>query len=530
MSGTPTGNSSSASTVITDNSRRQGNGDLTGRRRKPENDGATPVAPPPYDHSLRVTRSREIEHEPGARLSKNNPRASASSNGAQDEAPFIPPEPMEDLLGEQRGLQRAREGVESSSDGEYDIMDVDPLTDSDLDDTPTSGKGKGVEPSTHGASYSRVGVEAPRAQSSASAAAHRQPQGPSHGTQWERWTPQPTFENQNYHPTLHWKPSKCVVCKTKAPYEKHGKSYPTCGLTCAAKLEEQEKREAWGSGRRYSDLCEVCKRRPKLSTGTGRYYDQCSSCRDKGKAPSANAAVVTCTSCLVCWVKPLAAQAADKPYCSDDCKRAMQSNGPALIETPRGHISFDKYHKLFQTGWDPTSQRKAVVQHMYFFAQAPQVISRYAGYKAKLEDMIRARSSETTEGWVAITRECNVGDSGSVQMCHSANCKFCNIMVNSFAPHDYPQGISVVFNAAKASEGLRDAGRGSNTALLFVKVVHGPRSQLQESTSARLWGSQRNREAVVAVLPYSGSRNQSELRVYNPDAILPLGLLVYSKK
>lgn len=33
------------------------------------------------------------------------------------------------------------------------------------------------------------------------------------------------------------------VCKARPQYEKGGKTYPTCGLTCAAKLNPQEKCE-----------------------------------------------------------------------------------------------------------------------------------------------------------------------------------------------------------------------------------------------------------------------------------------------
>ncbi|KAJ2935868.1 hypothetical protein H1R20_g1229, partial [Candolleomyces eurysporus] len=102
-------------------------------------------------------------------------------------------------------------------------------------------------------------------------------------------------------------------------------------------------------------------------------------------------------------------------------------------------------------------------------------------------------------------------------------------MLNSFAQHDYLQGIPVALTAAKASEGLRDARRGPTKALLFVEVIHGPNDQVQQRTESQLFGYQRSRDDVVAVVP-PWRRTPTEVRVYNFDAILPMGLLVYSEK
>ena len=186
-------------------------GDRTGSRRRtePQNDPSTVYnAPPPYDGTVPT----EIEREPGARLSKNNdPRASASSKGAQEQVPFIPPEPK-DLPRERRGLQHALKSPESSSDEDYgSAMELDLPSDSDSYDTPMSGKGKGVEdqvaprpPPTQ--TYSQTAARPSNSgRSSASDAAYRHQT--SHRTE-EPWS-STSYGKQNYRPNQ--KPSLCVV-------------------------------------------------------------------------------------------------------------------------------------------------------------------------------------------------------------------------------------------------------------------------------------------------------------------------------
>ncbi|KAF6741307.1 hypothetical protein DFP72DRAFT_862717 [Ephemerocybe angulata] len=46
-------------------------------------------------------------------------------------------------------------------------------------------------------------------------------------------------------------PRLCKICDLKPAYSKYGKSYPTCGFTCAAKLKEKERAS------RPSSLCVV---------------------------------------------------------------------------------------------------------------------------------------------------------------------------------------------------------------------------------------------------------------------------------
>ncbi|KAJ2921128.1 hypothetical protein H1R20_g15965, partial [Candolleomyces eurysporus] len=131
--------------------------------------------------------------------------------------------------------------------------------------------------------------------------------------------PQDTFsKSDGYSYQRPQTPRLCIVCKQKPPYSKNGKSYPTCGLTCAAELEKEMEREAWESVRpsSYPGFCVVCHARPKhVNASSGHVYPTCGlRCAAKYDPVKSSAGM-----CAVCK-KRLKLATGTGNYCSIACE------------------------------------------------------------------------------------------------------------------------------------------------------------------------------------------------------------------
>ncbi|KAJ3505211.1 hypothetical protein NMY22_g17659 [Coprinellus aureogranulatus] len=109
---------------------------------------------------------------------------------------------------------------------------------------------------------------------------------------------------------------------------------------------------------------------------------------------------------------------------------------------------------------------------MYFFALTAGVVGRSEGYRDALRASSRGKDPAEEEGWIAVLRECNTGDSGQVNLCSSPSCLFCDLVCNAIQHARVPGGMTVYSSAAQASEGLGvpEAMR-SKVALIFVKLL-----------------------------------------------------------
>ncbi|KAF6741306.1 hypothetical protein DFP72DRAFT_862716 [Ephemerocybe angulata] len=120
------------------------------------------------------------------------------------------------------------------------------------------------------------------------------------------------------------------------------------------------------------------------------------------------------------------------------------------------------------------------------------------------------KSRTKTAAWIPIIRECNVGDSGSLNMCNSPSCRFCDIVRNGFTKHGNPKGLTIFSTSERLTV---DHGRLSGV------VAH----QLKGGTAAQ-------EHDVVKISTYQRGRkvDTGDLYVYNAEAILPLGAIIYT--
>ncbi|KAJ3540651.1 hypothetical protein NMY22_g4208 [Coprinellus aureogranulatus] len=272
--------------------------------------------------------------------------------------------------------------------------------------------------------------------------------------------------------------SKCVVCGVKDRYDNPstGKRYPTCGTTCASKLKASSEAE--------KGKCDLCHKRPKaVNPKTGKPYPFCGpQCRDKSKASFEKAMEGTCRTCLL----EVADQASLLP----------------------------NRHRRFQDSWNSSSDVKTIIQHMYFFAQSFDVRARYGNHKDALKSSQRGRAPTEKELWVAVLRECNAGDSGDITRCGSSTCH---------------SAVSSV-----AEETLSGMGPTRSTKVLMnVRLAYIPGKRTPDVTEQHImsYGADMRKEhPVVKIVTNKGVRRveTGQMHVFEPAAILPLGCVVYT--
>ncbi|KAF6741304.1 hypothetical protein DFP72DRAFT_291161 [Ephemerocybe angulata] len=472
-------------------------------------------------------------------------------------------------------------GLPSKND--FESSELPPDSDIHMEDATLGSKGKAAEsPPSSQPTRMQPSSDTSRARGSyrdAAAKGRTRPptvkpeQSDSRGPSW---SPMESFTSTE--------PSLCIICKEKPPYSRFGKSYPTCGLTCAAKLDDIEKEQTRSApagqastypglcvnckikernvhpvtGRRYLTcgltcadaikptkeeaigLCDTCHKRPKRVLG-GTTYDQCGfACRDKAKADLAKAMEGTCDLCTACWIFPI--ESPNRPYCGEGCRTAIRKCGPTMVEIPRGHVLFDTYNTKFMKGREDsiaTSHSKATVRHMYFFVGSTMAEQRFTSYRDDLRRRLHGRDPVETECWVSIIRECNTGDSGSTNCCTSPTCPFCTLVHNWFNPAVRPNGLPVWSSSPRASEALGGrTSQGFTEAVILVRILHD--RNLSETTAEELQTplSSRMMESgwrdVVKLLSQGYTRyrkvDMGDLYVFETAAILPYGAFIYSQQ
>ncbi|KAJ2913103.1 hypothetical protein MD484_g7312, partial [Candolleomyces efflorescens] len=204
----------------------------------------------------------------------------------------------------------------------------------------------------------------------------------------------------------------CVVCKIKPPYNKNGKSYPTCGLTCAAQLQaspgpsphplrnfmdiignhavqrspsnatNRTPRRAMGqhvantshspfhpqrAPRRDKPLCVVCKERSvykdyatcgltcaaKLREDGPSDSTLCTYCLASPKLAGKEQCGQKCAdkakvACLFCKIRPKNGR---YHLCGRTCKRIAMESTPLILEIPKEHTTYEMVENKFKSNW-----------------------------------------------------------------------------------------------------------------------------------------------------------------------------------
>lgn len=351
-------------------------------------------------------------------------------------------------------------------------------------------------------------------------------------------------------PAIPPQPPLCIVCHTRPPYAKEGKSYPTCGLTCAAKVSmccvcksrpsysngakkyptcglecaAQLESRVGSQGRSPQTLCIVCKIRPSYSKGSKMYptcgltcaaklVKLCDYCQKKPKVKGFPHCGIRCrnmakNSCLMCRSSPKIGR---YQFCGRTCRDNARKLAPLILEVPRGHTTFDMVERKFQKSW--RVGQSPSIKKVYKIVEKANFLISYDNYLKKYgNECFRYHGTH---------RGCQLGDDGHTTLCTSSSCAVCSIIKTSFQVRFAKSGAfgSGVYTSSASNK----SASYTNSGIMFLnKVVLGnvyPVSQFAAVSSCPP-GYQ-----SVVFDRTNGSLNETV--VYTNDAIRPVFLIVF---
>jgi hypothetical protein len=282
----------------------------------------------------------------------------------------------------------------------------------------------------------------------------------------------------------------CQVCRLRPIYQKGGKVYPTCGLTCAAKLQ------APGS----VPMCDYCHERPKVVIND-KIFPHCGrTCRDKAKpaggahyyttrttsrasysyssSPSSSAPRKTtadsakCTTCILCWAAPRRSPKED--FCSDLCADIALQQGPFLLEIPRGHASFQFVEQHCIDNWKTTQSNYPIIKRIYMVQPHADFDAAYRAYQTQVSSPVwPTRTGNEVRHWISPSRQCFLGDAGYTTPCDSTKCMLCSLVRTSSKSNVYSKGVHTMSDLERAVEKATRMAKGHGNILLLSQVLLG---------------------------------------------------------
>ncbi|KAF8800842.1 hypothetical protein BYT27DRAFT_7148208 [Phlegmacium glaucopus] len=306
----------------------------------------------------------------------------------------------------------------------------------------------------------------------------------------------------------------CDVCHVRPQCQRGGTIYPTCGLSCAAKLH------APGS----IEMCDYCKKRPKVVIN-GKIFPQCGrTCRDKAKLAETAAKAAACRLCILCRKSTKAAQS---DFCSRACKSLADARAPFLIEIPRGHVAFRDVADFFASRWQKSNMQCPAVKKVSMIVMKQSFRTSYEKYRVKIGTTgVLQREVSERERWLVISRECGFGDPGHVEPCSSNTCLLCCIIRSSFSRLDFPAGITT----SHLNRAVELGERSSSKIAVLLHVVVGREAEMtpQESQVVRPIPPLNSDSVHLIRIRNDGSKvDTGDIVVYDRDAVMPLYLISY---
>ncbi|KAF9526064.1 hypothetical protein CPB83DRAFT_858606 [Crepidotus variabilis] len=310
----------------------------------------------------------------------------------------------------------------------------------------------------------------------------------------------------------------CKVCGVRPRCQRGTRIFPTCGLTCAAKLNPPRSSDS-------TEMCEYCKQRPKVVMN-GRRFPHCGrTCRDKAKAADDASTTASssgsCTTCLNCWK-----QFADPPkedFCSTRCKGIIERRAPMLLEVPRGHVSFNAVERAFKLSWGQQKSQCPSVKKIYMVIMNPSQISRFEEYgsNAMLRGNLKKKVKDAR--WIGNHRECGIGDSGNMTPCGSPRCTMCVVLRASHAKQNLGDGISTT-SLPKAAQIASTTKKRTSHVVMMTHVYPGKAVELEVGEPLpQGYDSVR----LVGYTPFGKKIDMDEHIVYDCDALRPLYFISY---
>ncbi|KAJ3540655.1 hypothetical protein NMY22_g4207 [Coprinellus aureogranulatus] len=351
----------------------------------------------------------------------------------------------------------------------------------------------------------------------------------------------------------------CVVCETRPPYvnPRTGQSYPTCGLKCAAKLEQGVRAltARWGVAssshsasfigsnpahhhksayRRNASTkpakinCVICKThtsyRGYVTCGLkcaeklckeGGDPAMCDYCHQKPRRASSNQCGTQCedkakVACLLCKCRPK--NGVGYHLCGKSCKAIATKSTPLILEAPKGHKTYEMVEKKFQKAWH--NGTPPTIKKIFKIIENDAFLQPYAAYKQlKGKECFRYHGTR---------RQCQLGVS-TTQLCSATTCPVCNILKTSFSVAlARPTGAfgAGVYSSSSSSMAYGYCG-GAGGAFMLTKVVLGTVWDVQKSGHVK--SPPAGYDSVVN--DDNGPSNQTI--VYKNEAIRPVFLIVF---
>ncbi|EAU87624.2 hypothetical protein CC1G_09721 [Coprinopsis cinerea okayama7 len=369
---------------------------------------------------------------------------------------------------------------------------------------------------------------------------------------------------------LHPVESLCIICLARPKYTLNGRSYTTCGLRCAAILQNATQASpapsikrlptstpsvrppprapAIGTRRRalpastangdsshtQKPVCVVCKQRPSyrdavtcgltclesLATNGGD-PTMCNYCHRKPRQGTEPQCGTTCAesankACLYCRSRPRNGR---YHLCSMACKKLSTKQTPLLLEAPKGHATYEMVEKNFLSSWKAgASSVRPTVKRVYKIIENADFLKPYDAYKKRVKnEQFRYHGT---------TRTCSLGKVGSNQtkVCNDSRCSMCNILKTSFKLlaffilNRFGAGVYTSSASNKAFSFSNTSG-----AVLVTKVVLG------KVRTVSAWN-----EVMSCPTGYDSvifdrqNGTLNETVVYTDDAIRPVFLITFS--
>jgi len=321
-------------------------------------------------------------------------------------------------------------------------------------------------------------------------------------------------------------PSLCVVCCRRPAYSKGGKSYPTCGLTCAAKYKP-------GQHSVSKLMCVICGLRPSVSAtiitcdltcaatlcAGGADPTQCDYCHRKPKSPGYQQCSISCRdkaklACLMCRSRPRHGR---YHLCGKTCKEISLKSTPLILEAPPGHDTFTMVVDKFKSAWSPPkSQAKLcpTIKKVYKIIESQAFLKPYDSYR-------RSHGNEQFR-YHGTSRQCSLGNPGNTKLCASKSCALCSILRTSFKVSLADRGGAFGRGIYTSSASNKASSYSTNGAMLLTKVVLGKVRKVSAFNEVMSLPS--GFDSVV----FDRMNGQlNETVIYNDNAIRPVFLIIF---
>ncbi|KIM75125.1 hypothetical protein PILCRDRAFT_684926 [Piloderma croceum F 1598] len=356
-------------------------------------------------------------------------------------------------------------------------------------------------------------------------------------------------------PAYQSQPSLCIVCHLRPPYAKGGKRYPTCGLTCAAKvsiccvcntrpsysngpikyptcslscaaeLNSREASQEASRGKSSQPLCVICETNPIYSKGlkshptcgltcAAEFKKRCDYCHKRPKLKNFPQCGRTCRdkarkACLMCHSRPKNGR---YQFCGRKCRDNARTQAPLILEVPRGHTTFDMVVRKFQSSWK--TRQSPSVKKVYKVVENANFLVRYDKYLKK--------HGNERFCYHGTERGCRLGDDGHTTLCNSPSCSVCSILKTSFQVK-FARSSGAFGAGVYTSTASNKSANYTTSGIMFLnKVVLGNVHHV--SQFAVVNSCPRGFQSVM----FDRMNGQlNETVVYTNDAIRPVFLIVF---